>query len=99
MHSLDTSGRRPRGPIDPERSGPDPGLKVLAAETGGGYYELAGTDNLSDVFAAIADELHLQYLLGYRIPDTDGKLHRVEVIVSDPDLTVRARRSYLAPDR
>lgn len=85
--------------IDRERAGPDPGLRRLAAETGGGYFELAGTENLSDVFATVADELHQQYLIGFRVPDADGKVHRLEISVSDPNLTVRARRSYLAPGR
>jgi Ca-activated chloride channel family protein len=100
MRSLDQTaaqagaiGRR----ADAARAGPDPGLKALAAETGGGYFELTGTENLSDVFAAVADELHHQYLLGYALPEADGKQHRVEVTLPDRDLDVRARQRYLAP--
>jgi Ca-activated chloride channel family protein len=100
MRSLDQTAAQ-AGEIgrsaDAARAGPDPGLKVLAAETGGGYFELSGTENLSDVFASVADELHHQYLLGYALPEADGKQHRVEVTLPDRDLDVRARQRYLAP--
>ena len=85
------SGPRTR---DPE---PDPGLRELAAESGGGYFELSGTDALGPVFARVADELHRQYLIGFDAPETDGRVHQVSVRVAGGELTVRARRSYLAP--
>lgn len=75
---------------------PDPGLRQLAEESGGGYFALEDTTNLADTFARVADELHHQYLLGYTEPEADGRLHRVEVRVADPALQVRARRSYQA---
>jgi Ca-activated chloride channel homolog len=81
----------------PGGSGPDPGLKVLADEGGGGYFELHGTDDLTATFARVADELHHQYLLGFTTPHLDGKLHKLEVRLRDRDLTARARKSYLAP--
>jgi Ca-activated chloride channel family protein len=76
---------------------PDPGLKVLAMESGGGYFELHDTDALGPTFERIANELHHQYLLGYAVPERDGKQHAIEVRVNKPGLTVRARKSYLAP--
>ena len=98
MRSLDQAPlRAPRRTATASRAGPDPGLKTLAAETGGGYFELMGTENLGDVFAAVADELHHQYLLGYALPEADGKQHRVGVTLANRDLDVRARQSYLAP--
>lgn len=78
---------------------PDPGLRELAAESGGGYFELHATDDLGPTFARVADELHRQYLLGFAAPELDGKLHTIEVRVRQSDLTVRARRSYLAPKK
>jgi Ca-activated chloride channel family protein len=78
---------------------PDPGLRELADESGGGYFALDGTENLGDTFARVADELHRQYLLGYAPPEDDGRIHQIEVRTKDPSLKVRARRSYQAPQR
>jgi Ca-activated chloride channel family protein len=76
---------------------PDPGLARVAEETGGGYLEIRGGDDLPSAFARVADELHAQYLLGYAPPKRDGKAHRVEVRVTEKGLKPRARRSYVAP--
>ncbi len=76
---------------------PDPGLARVAEETGGGYLEIRGGDNLADAFARVADELHAQYLLGYAPPKRDGKVHEVDVRVSAKGLKPRARKSYVAP--
>ena len=77
-------------------SRPDPNLKTLANDGGGGYFELKGTDNLRATFARVADELHHQYLLAYTVPVFDGKVHQVDVRVKGKNLTVRARKSYVA---
>ena len=77
-------------------SKPDPDLKTLANDGGGGYFELKGTDNLRATFARVADELHHQYLLAYTVPAFDGKIHQVDVRVKGKNLTVRARKSYVA---
>jgi VWFA-related protein len=76
---------------------PDPGLRTLATDSGGGYFELHDTDELGPTFARVADELHRQYLIGYTVPEQDGKLHAIEVRVTKPGMIVRARKSYLAP--
>jgi hypothetical protein len=76
---------------------PDPGLKELAEEGGGGYFELRGTDNLSATFSRVADELHHQYLLAFPATRLDGKLHKLEIRLRDPNMVPRARKSYLAP--
>ena len=78
-------------------SKPDPDLKTLANDGGGGYFELKGTDNLTATFARVADELHHQYLLAYTVPAFDGKIHQVDVRVKGKNLTVRARKTYVAP--
>ena len=75
---------------------PDPGLARIAAETGGGYFELTNTDDLGSTFRRIAEELHHQYLLGFSPTVLDGKMHRIEVRVNRPEMTVRARKTYLA---
>jgi Ca-activated chloride channel family protein len=90
-------GRPGAGGRGPSGDEPDPGLKVLATESGGGYFELHDTDTLGPTFERIADELHHQYLLGYTAPERDGKVHAIEVRVDKPGMTIRARKSYLAP--
>jgi Ca-activated chloride channel family protein len=75
---------------------PDPALKDLAAQSGGGYFELDERLDLRATFARVADELHHQYLLGFAPKKLDDKEHKLQVKVSRPDLTVRARRSYVA---
>jgi Ca-activated chloride channel homolog len=79
------------------RTRPDRGLKRLAAETGGGYFELETTDELGATFTRVAQELHSQYLLGFTPPQLDGKIHKVDVkVVTRPDHQARARKSYVA---
>jgi len=75
---------------------PDEGLAKIAAETGGGYFELTTTNNLASTFAQVADELHRQYALGFEPPKLDGKSHKLEVRIKKPGMTVRARKSYVA---
>ena len=75
---------------------PDPNLREVAVDSGGGYFELHTTDELGRTFARVADELHRQYLLGFAPAEFDGTVHTLEVRLRDPNLTVRARRSYLA---
>lgn len=75
---------------------PDPGLAKLAAESGGGYFELDDTANLSTSFARVAEELHRQYAIGFTPDKLDGKTHKLEVRVNKPGMTARARKSYVA---
>jgi Ca-activated chloride channel family protein len=78
------------------RTRPDRGLRRLADETGGGYFELKKSDDLGPTFTRVAQELHSQYVLGFP-PATDGKLHKLEVRVKKLGMSARARKSYLAP--
>jgi Ca-activated chloride channel homolog len=75
---------------------PDPGLALIAAETGGGYFELTRAEDLASTFARVADELHRQYALGFEPPKLDGKVHKLDVRVKQPGMRARARKSYLA---
>ena len=77
---------------------PDPGLARVAEESGGGYTEVRFGQDLGAAFAAVADELHGQYLLGFVPPKRDGKTHAVDVRVTQGGgLKARARKSYVAP--
>jgi Ca-activated chloride channel family protein len=78
------------------RTKPDSGLKRLAEETGGGYFELEKTSELAPTFTRVAQELHSQYVLGFTPTLLDGKVHRLMVKTKKPGMIVRARRSYLA---
>jgi Ca-activated chloride channel family protein len=75
---------------------PDEGLAKIAAESGGGYFELESTDDLGASFARVADELHRQYAMGFSPEKLDGKTHKLEVRVKQPGMTARARKSYVA---
>ncbi len=75
---------------------PDPALKDLAADSGGGYFEMDEKMDLGKTFARVADELHHQYLIGFAPAKLDDKEHKLEVKLDRPDMAVRARRSYVA---
>jgi Ca-activated chloride channel family protein len=76
---------------------PDPGLGKVAEDSGGGYFELRPRMDLGQVFKQVMDELHHQYLLGFRPPARDGKDHKIEVKVAQKDMKVRTRKEYRAP--
>jgi Ca-activated chloride channel family protein len=78
------------------RSKPDSGLRRLAEETGGGYFELKQTSDLGPTFSRVAQELHSQYVLGFEPQQLDGKVHKLTVKMKKPGMTARARRSYVA---
>jgi Ca-activated chloride channel family protein len=78
---------------------PDPGLKKLADQSGGGYFELTWEHNLGATFSRVADELHQQYWLAFPPVKLDGEIHKLDVKVKRPGLTVRARKSYVAERR
>jgi Ca-activated chloride channel family protein len=78
------------------RTRPDRGLRKLSDETGGGYFELKKTDELGPTFTRVAQELHSQYSLAFT-PVTDGRVHKLEVVVKKPGMSARARKSYQAP--
>ena len=75
---------------------PDSGLRKIAEETGGGYFELKGTADMNSTFTRVANELHSQYVLGFSPEKLDGKIHKIEVRVKQPGLTARTRKSYVA---
>jgi Ca-activated chloride channel homolog len=84
------------GPGQRVRTRPAGGLRRIADETGGGYFELKKTEDLGPAFTRVAQELHSQYLLGFTPKNLDGKVHKLEVRSKDPANKARARRSYVA---
>jgi Ca-activated chloride channel family protein len=71
-------------------------MKTIATRSGGRAAELKRDDDLAAALAAVVDELHHQYLLGFTPPTFDGLVHKLEVKVKPRGLTVRARLSYVA---
>lgn len=78
------------------RTRPDRGLRSLADETGGGYFELRRTDDLAPTFTRVSQELHSLYMLGFSPEDLDGKEHELKVRVAVSGANARARTSYVA---
>ena len=79
---------------------PSRDLRKISDETGGGYFELLKSVDLAPTFSRVAQELRSQYLIGFAPVALDGKVHKLDVKVTRPGMTVRARRSYLAaPDK
>jgi Ca-activated chloride channel homolog len=78
------------------RSKPDSGLRKVADETGGGYFELKKTSELAPTFTKVAQELHSQYVIGFTPTQLDNRVHKLGVKMKQPGMTARARRSYLA---
>jgi len=78
------------------RTKPDSGLRRLADETGGGYFELKQTSDLGPTFTRVAQELHSQYVLGFEAQQLDGKVHKLTVKMKQVGMIARARRSYVA---
>ena len=78
-------------------------LEEIAAMTGGRAFAIDHDRPISDVAAALAREIHDQYVIGYRSPDsaTDGKHHRITVQVEHtpggPRVSLFYRTGYRAP--
>ena len=69
-------------------------LKTAAANTGG--LAITDTNDLEGGVERIFTENSAYYLLGFTVPPSHraGSLHRLEVKVNRPDVTVRARSGY-----
>lgn len=74
-------------------------LKNFAEKTGGKFIETPGGLELRSAFKNIVEELGNQYTFGYDPQNIkrDGKWHSIEVRISRPNLTIRAREGYNAP--
>jgi hypothetical protein len=72
MRSIaDEPGRRVVYAIGmPDLSG---NMKDLAAETGGGHFNLTSDANLSESFVRVVEELHHQFLFGFSPAVLDGR--------------------------
>ena len=73
-------------------------LRDVADRSGGQVYHADNVGALPQAFAAIADELRTQYLLGYYPTnrDHDGAYRKIQVKTLRRDIAVRARPGYRA---
>jgi Ca-activated chloride channel family protein len=87
------TGRAPA--VDPGRGA----LEKLSESTGGHVFTVSRTLSLREIFAQIADDLRLQYELGYTPPpDTQpNSYHKLELKAKDKKLTVQARKGFFQP--
>ena len=75
-------------------------LRQLSQETGGRVFFPTSVTELPKIYEQISEELASQYSIAYssKNPMRNGAWRRVDVRVSRPGLTARARRGYYAPD-
>ncbi|HYV09859.1 MAG TPA: VWA domain-containing protein [Pyrinomonadaceae bacterium] len=76
-------------------------LHALSNQTGGRFYSGDSQFGIAQAFAWIAEELGRQYSLGY-YPSTAGKegeRRQIKVRVTESDLVVKARDSYIYSDK
>ncbi len=74
-------------------------MEMIAEQTGARMYAPNRIQDLSRAYAEIADDLRVQYTLGYSSTNTskDGAWRKVKVsILNRPDLAVRTRKGYYA---
>ena len=72
-------------------------LRELADETGG--FAAVNRNNVDDAFDRIVADNSSYYVLGYFPANDkrDGRFRKIDVRVTRPGMTVRARRGYVAP--
>jgi Ca-activated chloride channel family protein len=76
-------------------------MESMSAQTGGKAFVPETVSDLEAVFRQITEELQAQYLLGYYSSDerADGGFRKITVRATRrPDLRVRARQGYYAPN-
>ena len=74
-------------------------LMAMTRATGGWYFEMKPDDDVALKMQQVADELHRQYAIGFTPRTLDDRMHRIDIRVKRPGLTVRARRAYLASSK
>lgn len=71
-------------------------LRVMGEETGG--FAIVNKNDFANAFQRIVDDNSSYYVMGYYSSNDkrDGRFRKIEVKVSKPGLTVRARKGYVA---
>jgi VWFA-related protein len=76
-------------------------LKTLSDKTGGRFYDGDSLFGIAQAFTWIAEELGRQYSIGYypSKPGQNGERRQIKVSVTEADLVVKARDSYIYSDK
>ena len=98
VYAIGLESEFPIAPGRMQRTRPDRGLRKLADETGGGYFELKKTTELAPTFTRVAQELHSLYTIVFQPMVLDNKEHKLEVRVKTAGAVARSRRSYVASE-
>ncbi|HZR22575.1 MAG TPA: VWA domain-containing protein [Vicinamibacterales bacterium] len=73
-------------------------LRVLSDETGG--FAVVNKNDFSTAYDRIVEDNSSYYVLAYYPPDArPGREHKINVRVTRPGLTVRARKGYVTPKK
>src|SRR3954471_8585658 len=73
-------------------------LRTLSEETGG--FAVVNRNDFTTAFERIVEDNSSYYVLAYYPPDArPGRTHKIDVRVTRPGLTVRARKAYVAPKK
>ncbi len=73
-------------------------LRVLSEETGG--FAVVNRNDVGNGFERIVQDNSSYYVLAYYPPDPrPGRNHRIQVRVTRPGVTIRARKGYLTPKK
>src|SRR5262249_34464508 len=73
-------------------------LRVLSEETGG--FAVVNKNDYTTAYQRIVEDNSTYYVLAYYPPDArPGRLHKIDVRVTRPGLTVSARKGYVTPKK
>jgi Ca-activated chloride channel family protein len=73
-------------------------LNDLSKATGGRVFIVSPQLPLKEIYAQIADDMRMQYQLGYQPPDTrPNRFHKIALTANDKTLSVQAREGYFTP--
>jgi VWFA-related protein len=73
-------------------------LRTLSEETGG--FAVVNKNDFATAFQRIVEDNSSYYVLAYYPPDPrPGRTHKIDVRLTRPGLTVRARKAYLTPKK
>jgi VWFA-related protein len=73
-------------------------LRTLSDQTGG--FAVVNRNDFGDAFDRIVRDNSSYYVLAYYPPDAKpGKIHKIDVRVNRPGVTVRARQGYITPKK
>jgi Ca-activated chloride channel homolog len=73
-------------------------LNKLSKATGGRVFEVGPDNTLQQIYAEIADDMRLEYQLGYQPPKSKpGKYHKLDLAATNKALLVQSRAGYFTP--